>query len=105
MMLPHEREMTERLAGKPFTLFGINSDQDRSVLKRVMRDEKITWPNIWGGPPGKNEIAKQWNVRGWPTIYVLDHEGIIRYRVRAGSDFEPMVQELLRKVPASQPAR
>ncbi len=79
-MLPHEREMVQRLADKPFTLLGINSDESRSALRKIIEDEKITWPNIYGGPPGENAIAKKWNVTGWPTIYILDHEGVIRYR-------------------------
>ena len=97
-MLPHEREMVERLKDEPFTLLGINSDSSRSALKKIMKDEKITWPNIWGDSPGKNQIAKQWNVFGWPTIYILDHEGVIRHKGPRGKQMEEAVVELLKKV-------
>jgi hypothetical protein len=30
----------------------------------------------------KGPISKAWCVRGWPTVYVLDHEGRIRFRGR-----------------------
>lgn len=99
-MLPHEREMVQRLADKPFTLLGINSDQSRSALKKIMEDEKITWPNIYGGPPGENAIAKKWNVFGWPTIYVLDHKGVIRYRDLRDKQLEEAVVELLKEAPS-----
>ncbi len=98
-MLPHEREMTKRLAGQPFTLLGINSDQGRSALKQTMKDENITWPNIYDGPPGQGDIANRWNVHGWPTIYVLDHEGVIRQRDLRGEQLEKAVQELIAKIP------
>lgn len=97
-MLPHEREMVERLKGKPFTLLGINSDESRSALKKILEEQKITWPNIYGGPPGENAIAKQWNVRGWPTIYIIDHEGRIAYRDLRDKEMEDAVMKLLEKV-------
>lgn len=97
-MLPHEREMVKRLKDKPFTLLGINSDSSRSALKKIIKDEEITWPNIYGGPPGENQIAKQWNVYGWPTIYILDHEGVIRHKGLRDEAMEKAVNELLAKI-------
>ena len=98
-MLPHEREMTKRLAGQPFTLIGINSDQGRSALKQTMKNENITWPNIYDGPPGQGDIANRWNVHGWPTIYVLDHEGVIRGCGPRDEALEKAVKELIAKIP------
>jgi len=41
-MLPHERDLVQRLANRPFTLLGINSDESRSALKKIIASEKIT---------------------------------------------------------------
>lgn len=98
-MLPHERDMVKRLANEPFTLLGINSDGDRSALEKILKDENITWPNICGGRPNENKIAKAWNVTGWPTIYILDHEGVIRHKNLRDEEMEKAVVELLKKVP------
>jgi peroxiredoxin len=95
-MLPHEREMVKKFADKPFTLLGINSDESRSALKKVIEKESITWPNIFDGRPGP--LAAQWNVFSWPTIYVLDHQGVIRYRLLRGEALEQAVVELLEKI-------
>lgn len=98
-MLPHEREMAQKYAGKPFTLLGINSDQSRSALKKTMENEKITWPNIWGGSPAQNQIARAWEVSGWPTLFVLDHEGIVRHKNLRGEALEKAIEELIAKAP------
>lgn len=99
-MLPHEREMVERLKDKPFVLLGINSDGSRSALKDILAKNNITWPNIYNGTPGaKGSIAAKWNVTGWPTIYVLDHEGVIRHRDLRDEQLEEAVVELIKKVP------
>lgn len=98
--LPAHREMVKQMQGKPFVLLGINSDEDRSVLAKKFEKEQITWPNIIGGNPRKNEIARQWNVRGYPTIYVLDHEGRIRKRgYLPHEEVEKLAKELVEKVP------
>jgi len=96
-MLPGERELVGKMAGRPFTLLGINSDQDRSVLKKKFAKEKITWPNIYDESPG-GPIARQWNVHAWPTIYVIDAEGVIRHRDLHGPEFERVVEEMVKAV-------
>ena len=42
-MIPHEKEMVQRLKDKPFALIGVNSDGGRSALKEIMNREGITW--------------------------------------------------------------
>ncbi len=91
--------MVKRLADKPFTLLGIDSDQSRSALKKIMSEQDITWPNIYDGRAGSGPIANHWNVNGWPTIYVLDHEGVIRHRDLRDQALEDAVLSLLEKVP------
>jgi len=94
-MIPHEREMVKRLADKPFTLLGINSDESRSVLQKKMAEHEVNWPCIHDGSPGQGPVAKKWNVRGWPTIYVLDKTGTIRHRGLRDKELEEAVVALL----------
>lgn len=80
-MFPHERSLVEKLAGKPFALIGVNSDKDVAQARAKYPDEKITWRSFWCGPEGtRGPIPTRWNVRGWPTMYVIDHEGVIRHK-------------------------
>jgi hypothetical protein len=97
-MYPHERSLVKRLEGKPFALLGINSDQDRNGLKKVLQDEKITWRSWWDGGSTNGPIATKWNVSGWPTIYVLDHQGVIRYKGVRGEAMDKAVDVLLSKI-------
>ena len=80
-MYPHERSLVKRMANRPFALIGINSDRDKEKLKERMTEEEITWRSFWNGEQGTGgPISKQWNVAGWPTMYVVDHNGIIRHK-------------------------
>lgn len=93
-MLPHEKDMVKRLKGKPFALLGINSDGDRSVVQKIMKEQGITWRQAIDGSTS-GPIAAQFNVRGWPTIYILDKKGVIRYRDLRDQQMEDAVMKLL----------
>ena len=95
-MYPHERSLVKRLADSPFALIGVNSDKDLDKLKDVLEKENITWRSFWNGPDGTGgPISTRWNVSGWPTIYVLDHEGRIRFRGVRGEAMDRAVDQLL----------
>ena len=97
-MYPHERSLVKRLAGKPFALLGVNSDRDRETLKEVMAKEEITWRSWWDGGSTRGPIAGQFNVSSWPTIYVLDAKGIIRYKGVRGDAMDKAVDTLLAEI-------
>ncbi len=95
-MYPHERSLVKKLAGKPFALIGVNSDPDVEALKPVLEEENITWRSFWNGPEGTGgPISKQWNVSGWPTIYVIDTEGKIRFKNVRGEQLDDSLTTLL----------
>jgi hypothetical protein len=78
-MYPHERSLVKKLADRPFALVGVNSDRYLNTLKKLMEKEQISWRVFWNGPQGPDgPITTDWSVRGWPTLYVIDHKGIIR---------------------------
>ena len=97
-MYPHERSLVKRLEGKPFALLGINSDVDKDALKKAMEKEEITWPSWWNGPKGTGgPLSEAWNVHSWPTIYVLDAKGVIRYADVRFEKLDKAVEALLKE--------
>ena len=100
-MYPHERSLVKRMKDKPFALLGINSDKKERVLEAIKR-ENITWPSWWDGGSTGGPIATRWNVRGWPTIYVLDHKGVIRYKGVRGEAMDKAVDALLAEMEESE---
>ena len=97
-MYPHERSLVKRLEGKPFALLGINSDADREKLKEVLKKEQITWRSWWDGGSTSGPIASKWNVTGWPTVYVLDAKGVIRYVDVHDKKLDEAVDALLKEM-------
>jgi thiol-disulfide isomerase/thioredoxin len=79
-LVPQERALVERLKDKPFALLGINADADRETAKLAVDKEGITWPSWWDGGSKHGPIASQWNIKRWPTLYMLDGKGVVRYK-------------------------
>jgi hypothetical protein len=102
-MYPHERSLVKRLADKPFALIGVNSDKDLEKLKPRLKEEQITWRSFWNGPTGTSgPISKRWGVTGWPTIYVIDHKGVIRAKGVRGEAMDKAVDMLLAEMEQEQ---
>lgn len=77
-MYPDNRKLIEEMKGRPFAFLGVMGDETIETVHEAVEGGKITWPVWWNG--NDKEISRQWNVRGWPGIYVLDHTGTIRYK-------------------------
>ncbi len=98
-MYPHERSLVKRLANEPFALIGVNSDRDLAKLRPRLKEENISWRSFWNGPKGTGgPISAKWGVRGWPTIYILDHKGVIRFKGLRGEKMDKAVDQLLKEM-------
>lgn len=93
-MIPDEKALVKRLADKPFALVGVNSDGNAETVNKILDREGITWTNVIDGTTS-GPIATQWNVHGWPTIYILDAKGVIRHRGLRGKAMDDAVDKLL----------
>ena len=78
--VPHERSLVKRMEGKPFAIVGVNSDKDRAAARKVCAEVGISWRSFWDGGSTSGPIATRWSVQGWPTLYLIDGEGRIRYK-------------------------
>jgi len=96
-MYPHERSLVERLKDESFTIVGVNSDPAEQYRTAIVENE-ITWPSFADGGTTGGPIATRWGVTGWPTIYIIDHNGIIRAKDKRGEAMDDLVDQLLEEM-------
>src|ERR1041384_2608561 len=95
-MFPHERSLVARLKDQPFALRGVNSDKDKIDYVEQAKENGIVWRSFWNGPKGTaGPISAKWNVGSWPTIYVIDQKGVIRFKTVRGEKMDEAVDQLL----------
>ena len=78
-MNPDKQKLVTRLAGKPFALLEVNSDDDPDEWREIMKKEGFTW-RCWADGGKEGPIAQHWNVTRWPTIFIIDDHGVIRFK-------------------------
>jgi hypothetical protein len=98
-MIPHERSLVERWKDEPFAIVGVNTD-GREAYAKGMREQPVTWRSFDDGSPD-GPISKTWDVNAFPTIYVLDHRGVIRHKNLRDAELEQALQALIAEAKAA----
>src|SRR5207237_10774594 len=93
-MIPHEKEMVERLKDKKFKLVSVSLDEEKKTVADFVAKEKMSWTHWWAGRSAG--WIEDWNVQFIPTIYVLDGQGVIRHVGLRGEELEKAVNVLLK---------
>lgn len=104
-LYPVEHNLATKYATRPFTILGINSDQRRDLVKKVIETEKMTWPIIWDEGSTHGPMATRWNVKGWPLVVLIDHQGMIRYKFRGAPEAAVLTSLVDRLVEETETAR
>jgi hypothetical protein len=96
-MYPHERSLVARFANRPFVILGVNSDVDRNHIKEAIAREGITWRSWWADGVG-GAIPQLYQIERWPTLYLLDGRGVIRFAQLHGQALEDAIEILVREI-------
>jgi thiol-disulfide isomerase/thioredoxin len=102
---PYERLLLELYKNWPFAMLGVNSDADGETARKSMADRGLGYRTWWDGYLPDNTsgpIATNWSISGWPTVYVIDPTGVIRFVDLRQEDLLKGVRQLL--TTQSQPA-
>ncbi len=95
---PYQRLLLEVMAEEPVVLLGVNSDEDLQMAKQAKEEEQLEYRTWWDGHgevAQKGPIATSWNIVGWPTIYIIDAKGRIRFKDTRHEEMITAVKKLL----------
>jgi len=92
--MPSMQRLQNRFFSKGFTILGVNMAEDKKTVQQFL-DTKVDvqFPILFD----KNGAAlKSWGVFAFPTSYVIDKKGKIRYAIFGGVDWEQ--ESITRKI-------
>ena len=92
-MIPHEREMVKHFEGKKFKLVSVSADAKKETLTKFLEKEEMPWTHWWNG--AKGGLVEEYQIRFYPTVYIIDGKGVIRAKHLRGDDLEKFVDKLL----------
>jgi thiol-disulfide isomerase/thioredoxin len=95
-MIPHTREMVKANEKKPFVFVSVSCDAKRETLKAFTDKTEMPWTHWWDGQGGK--VARAYQIQAFPTLYVIDHKGVIRFKsVGYDKKLDSVVEKLVKE--------
>jgi peroxiredoxin len=95
--MPYQRFLSERYDRWPFALLGVETGSSRDAARQAHVTNRLLHRSWWDpGESGRDgPIATAWNVVGWPTTYIIDGDGIIRFVDLREEDLLKAVRQLV----------
>ena len=92
--VPQEKRLIETYKGRPFALLSVCNDAELASAQKTAAEHEMDWPCWFDGENGP--IARDWNVLGWPGVYVLDKQGRIVAKHLRGDELDEQIAELMK---------
>ena len=93
--IPSLNRLKSKMKGLPFELISINYAEEKKTILDFMKEVNVEFPVLLDKDGG---FAKKWNVITYPSTFIIDKEGKIRYGVNAAIEWDD--PEFIRKIKA-----
>jgi len=102
-MIPHSKKLVEKMKDKPFALVSVSFDAKKETLTDFMKKTEMPWDHWWNGQNGP--IGKDLEIQFFPTIYIVDAKGVIRYKNVRGEKMDKAVELLVKEAEDEKKAK
>lgn len=82
--MPSMTRLNDDLSDQPFSILAINLGEAPDDIKRFLNTYPVSFPILLDP---QQKLTKKWKVFAFPTSYLLDKNGTIRYSVAGGIDW------------------
>ena len=96
--IPDLLMLEERFQGKPFAMLGVSSNEYKEEAREVIVKNGIFWPNWFDD----GSIGKLFRIRTYPSVIVIDADGIVRDETIWRDDLEKTVKTLVNEATKSK---
>ncbi len=91
--IPNIKANYEKYHKKGFDVVSISADAKEKDWLKALQEEKLPW---WNDRDGQQGICSLYNVKYYPTIYLLDSEGKVVAKDIRGEKLAQMLEELFK---------
>ena len=87
----------EKFKSQGFRILSVSGDDAglTSRLKKIIEDHAVTFPVIYNGKGSNGPLMLKNRVIGFPSAFLLDRRGRVRYTDLGGKELERRVSQLL----------
>ncbi|MDD3740025.1 MAG: TlpA disulfide reductase family protein [Bacteroidales bacterium] len=88
--------------GKGFTIYGVSLDKTKENWVKGIADDGLTWTNVSDLMYWSSVAAKAYGVKGIPTNFLIDKDGVIIAKNLRGNALESTLERYILKDPLEQ---
>ena len=77
--LPRVKAAYEKLQARGFEIIGINLDEDKAQMQRVLTSANMTWPQSFDGKKWEGPLVTRFGIMGIPALWLVDKRGVVRH--------------------------
>lgn len=92
--LPNMIAVHEKFHARGFEIIGVSADRNRAALTGVLEENSIDWPNLYDREQDTS-LLRQFNIRAFPTLLLLDRNGVVVAMNPRGPELEKAVARLI----------
>ena len=95
--MPNVKKVYDTYKDEGFDIIGISLDTDENRLRDYLKENDISWRQVFSGKGWESPVARQYDIRGIPAPWLIDKDGkLITHRAR-GEALEQLVVDALKK--------
>ena len=96
--MPSMQRLKEKMAGKPFAILAVDMGETQDVVRAYIREIKTDFTVLLDKD---GHALKAWKVFAFPTSYVVDAQGKIRYGLFGATEWDEVgtVEKITRLLP------
>ncbi len=92
--MPSMQKLQNRFFSKGFTILGVNMAEDEKTVRQFLNSKvNVQFPVLFDN---EGAALKKWGVFAFPTSYIIDKKGKIRYAIFGSVDWEK--QSIVKKI-------
>ena len=96
--IPVLKKAYSQLKSKGFEIIGVNLDDDRASMDRVLKKLEMTWPQLFDGQARSGPIPTKYGVNGIPSMWLIDKQGVLREVIEGISSDPALHGEFIKKI-------
>ncbi len=94
--MPSMQRLQEKMQGKPFVILAVNMAEDKATVREFLTTKvRVNFPVLFDS---NGKALQDWGVYAFPTSFVVDKNGLIRYALFGSIDWDE--SEIVNKIAA-----
>jgi hypothetical protein len=94
--MPNVKKIYDTYKDKGFDIIGISLDDSEKRLRDYLKENEISWRQVFSGKGPLSPVAQQYNLPGIPAGWLIARDGTLISHQARGNALERMVAEAVK---------